>query len=168
MAENPGATFAVSLPSDREIAITRWYDAPRDLVFEAFTKPEHLRRWWGPRYLTLPVCDMDFRVGGAYRFVQRGPDGAEYGFRGEYLEIVRPERIASTFEFEGMPGHVAVTTMVFEETGGKTKLMGTTRFESREDRDGMLQSGMEDGARDTYDRLEELLPMLAAGQEMNR
>ena len=75
-------TLAVTTPSDREIVMTRTFDAPRELVWEALSKPEHMREWWGPRGFTMPVCEMDFRVGGAYRFVQRGPDGAEYGFRG--------------------------------------------------------------------------------------
>ena len=150
-------TLAVTTPSDREIVMTRTFDAPRELVWEALSKPEHMREWWGPRGFTMPVCEMDFRVGGAYRFVQRGPDGAEYGFRGEYREIVPPERIGWTFEFEGMPGSISVDTMTLTEEDGKTTITTMSLFDSVEQRDGMLQSGMETGAAETYDRLAELL-----------
>ena len=94
-------SLAVTLPSDREILMTRVFDAPRELVFEAHTTPEHVRRWWGKHGTTLPVCEMDFRPGGAYRFVQREPGGAEHGFRGEYRDIVPPERLVYTFEYRG-------------------------------------------------------------------
>ena len=104
---------------------------------------------------------MDFRPGGRWRFVLRDMDGNEFGFRGEYREIVPPERIVWTFEFDGMPGHVSVETLVFEEHDGKTTLTGTSVFDSKEDRDGMLQSGMEEGAAETWDRLAEYLPKLS-------
>src|ERR1043165_10303824 len=100
--------LTLSLPSDREILLTRVFDAPRDLVFEAHSKPEHVRRWWGPARYEMVVCEMDFRPGGTWRFVQRGPEGDEHGFHGEYREIVRPERLAYTFEYEGAPGHVSL------------------------------------------------------------
>ena len=151
MAEQSGALI-LTLPSDREIVMTRVFDAPRELVFEAHSKCEHLDKWWGPRRYTLSVCEMDFRPGGAYRFVQRGPDGEEHGFRGEFREIVPPERIVWTFEYEGMPGHVSVDTLTLEDLG-KTKLTAHSLFDSVEDRDGMLQSGMEAGAREIWDRL---------------
>jgi uncharacterized protein YndB with AHSA1/START domain len=150
-------TLTVTTPSDREIVMTRVFDAPRELVFEALSKPEHMREWWGPRGFTMPVCEMDFRPGGAYRFVQRGPDGAEYAFRGEFREIVPPERISWTFEFEGMPGQVSVDTMTLTEEDGKTTITSMSLFDSVEQRDGMLQSGMETGAAESYDRLAELL-----------
>lgn len=150
-------TLTVTTPSDREIVMTRVFDAPRELVFEAMSKPEHMKEWWGPRGFTMLVCEMDFRPGGAYRFVQRGPDDAEYGFRGEFREIVRPERIVWTFEFEGMPGSISVDTMTLTEEDGKTTITATSVFDSVEQRDGMLQSGMETGAAETYDRLAELL-----------
>ncbi|MBA2425301.1 MAG: SRPBCC family protein [Actinobacteria bacterium] len=150
-------TLTVTTPSDREIVMTRTFDAPRGLVWEALSKPEHMREWWGPRGFTMPVCEIDLRVGGAYRFVQKGPDGAEYGFRGEYREIVPPERIGWTFEFEGMPGSISVDTMTLTEEDGKTTITSTSVFDSVEQRDGMLQSGMETGAAETYDRLAELL-----------
>jgi len=150
-------TLTVTTPSEREIVMTRTFDAPRELVFEAHSKAEHMREWWGPRGFTMPVCEMDFRPGGAYRFVQRGPDGEEYAFRGELREIVRPERIVWTFEFEGMPGNVSVDTMTLEEEDGRTTITATSVFDSVEQRDGMLESGMETGAAETYDRLAELL-----------
>jgi len=144
--------------------MTRVFDAPRELVFEAHSRCEHMSRWWGPRGFTLSVCEMDFRPGGAYRFVQHAPDGAEYAFRGEYREIVPPERIVWTFEFEGMPGHVSVETVTFTEQDGKTILTATAVYDSVEDRDAMLQSGMEAGLRETWDRLAEHLESMARGE----
>lgn len=145
----------VTLPSDREIMMTRVFHAPRELVFEAHTSCEHLEKWWGPRKYQLAICEMDFRPGGAYRFVHRGPDGEEHGFRGEYHEIVPPEKIVWTFEYEGTPGHISVDTVTFTESDGKTTLTALSVFDSVEDRDAMLQSGMEAGANETWDRLAE-------------
>jgi uncharacterized protein YndB with AHSA1/START domain len=159
MAEG-GNTFTVATPTDREIVMTRVFDAPRDLVFEAHTSCEHLSRWWGPRKYEFASCEVDFRPGGAWRIVHRGPDGEEYGFRGEFREIVRPERITWTFEFEGMPGHVSVQTVTFEEQDGKTTLRATAGYETVEERDANLESGMVDGAAETYDRLDEYLEVL--------
>lgn len=161
MVAHNSSTLTVTLPSEREITLTREFDAPRDLVFKAFTKPEHVAQWWGQRGSTLVVCDMDFRPGGAWRFVERAADGNEYGFRGELREIDPPERIVQTFEWEGLPGHISVETMVLEDLGGRTRLTVTSVFDSVEDRDGMLQSGMEKGAGETYDRLAEYLQRLA-------
>jgi uncharacterized protein YndB with AHSA1/START domain len=151
VAKNSSA-LTVTLPSEREIVLTREFDAPRELVFEAFSKPEHIAQGWGQRGSTMAVSDLDFRPGGAWRFVERAADGNEFGFRGEYREIVRPERIVWTFEFEGMPGHVSVETISFEELnqGSRTRITSTSVFDSVEDRDGMLQSGMEQGASDWY------------------
>lgn len=163
MAAKLSSTFTLSLPSDREIVLTRLFDAPRDLVFKACASCEHISRWWGPRFLTMVSCEMDFQPGGKYRFVLRSADGAEHGFRGEYREIVPPERVAQTFEFEGMLGHISNETLTLEEQAdGKTKLTVRSIFSSTEDRDGMVQSGMEAGVRDTYDRLEEFLEAHAA------
>ncbi len=150
-------TLTVTTPSDREIVMTRTFDAPRELVFEALTKPEHMKEWWGPRGYTLPVCEIDFRPGGAYRFVSADAEGNEYVFRGAYREIVPPEKIVWTFEFEGMPGMVSVDTMTLTEEDGKTTITSTSVFDTVEQRDGMLESGMETGAAETYDRLAELL-----------
>ena len=159
MVEKKIGALTLTTPSDREIVMTRAFDAPRELVFEAHSKCEHLENWWGPRKYTLEVCELDFRPGGKYRFVHRGPDGVdEHGFRGEFREIVPPEKIVWTFEWEGMPGHVSVDTLTLEELGdGRTKLIAHSLFDSVEDRDGMLQSGMEEGAGESYDRLGELL-----------
>ncbi len=155
-----GNELVVTTPSDREIAMTRVFDAPRELVFEAHSSCEHLSRWWGPRRYEVIGCDVDFRPGGEWRIVHRGPDGEEYAFRGEYREIVRPERIVWTFEFEGMPGDVSVETMTLEEHDGKTTLSSISVFDSIEARDGMLESGMESGAAETMDRLDEYLEVL--------
>jgi uncharacterized protein YndB with AHSA1/START domain len=157
-----GKKLNVTTPSDREIVMTRVLDAPRDLVFEAHTSCEHLRNWWGPRGYEVASCDADFRPGGAWRIVHRGPDGNEYGFHGEYREIVPPERIVWTFEFEGAPGSVSVETLTLEERDGKTTLTSTSVHDSREARDAMLESGMESGAAETMDRLDEYLEVLAA------
>ena len=162
MVEKKIGALTLTVPSDLEIVMVREFDAPRELVFEAHSSCEQMARWWGPRKYKLTVCEMDFRADGAYRFVQRGPDGDEHGFRGEYREIVAPERIVWTFEYEGMPGHVSVDTLTLEDIGnGKTKLTAHSRFDSVEDRDGMLQSGMETGAAETWDRLAELLATMS-------
>jgi uncharacterized protein YndB with AHSA1/START domain len=152
--------LTVTTPSDREIVMTRVFDAPRDLVFEAHTSCEHLSHWWGPRKYEVVSCEIDFRPGGEWRIVHRGPDGEEYAFHGEYREIVRPERIVWTFEFEGVPGSVSVETMTLEEHDGKTTFTSTSVFDSVEGRDGMLESGMESGAAETMDRLDEYLEVL--------
>jgi len=148
-------TTKVTTPSDREIQMTRVFDAPRDLVWEAHTKAEHLKHWWG-RGNPLDV-ELDFRVGGKYRYVEHAEDGENYAFRGEFREISPPERLVQTFEFEGMPGHILVETLVFTEEGGKTTIIGTSVFDSVEDRDGMLQSGMAEGAQQSYQALERYL-----------
>ncbi len=154
--------LTLTTPSDREIVMTREFDAPRELIFEAHSSCEHVNNWWGPRKYSFELCEMDFRPGGKYRFVHRGPDGVEeHGFRGEYREIVPPERIVWTFEWEGMPGHISLDTLTLEDLGGgRTKLVSHSRFDSKEDRDGMLQSGMEEGAGETYDRLAEFVQTL--------
>ncbi len=153
-------TLTLSTPSDLEIVLTREFDAPRHLVFEAVSKPEHLRMWWGQAGSTMAHCEMDFRPGGKWRFVERDSSGHEWGFRGEVREIVEPERIVQTFEFEGMPGHISVETMRLVDLGGRTRVSVTSVFDSVEDRDGMLQSGMEKGAGESYDRLEAYLQTL--------
>ena len=140
------ATTTFATPSDREITMTRVFDAPRELVFAAHTDAQHVQNWWGQRNSTTIVDVLDVRPGGAWRFVQRDPEGNEYGFRGEFREVVPPERLVYTFEFEGMPGHIVVDTITFEEHDGKTTILSTSLFESVEDRDGMLESGMESGA----------------------
>jgi uncharacterized protein YndB with AHSA1/START domain len=155
-----GNKLEVTTPSDTEIRMTRVFDAPRDLVFEAHTSAEHMKNWWGPRKYEILSAELDFRPGGKWRIVHRGSDGEEYGFHGEYREIVRPERITWTFEFEGMPGHVSVETLTLEEHDGKTTLTARSVYDSVESRDGMLESGMEAGAAETMERLEEYLEVL--------
>ena len=151
------ATFTLTLPSDLEIVMTRVFDAPRELLWKAHTDPNLISQWWGPRdYITI-VDTMEVRPDGAWRFLNRRGDGSEEAFKGEFLEIVEPERITWTFEWEGMPGHVVTETVTFEEEeGGKSRLTTRSRFPSVEDRDAMVQMGMETGARETWDRLEEL------------
>lgn len=140
--------------------ITREFDAPRELVFQAFTDPELVPQWWGPRRLSTLVEKMDVRAGGQWRFINQDPDGNEYGFHGVYHEVCAPERIIDTFEFEGLPeaGHVCLETLTLEALpGGRTRLTAQSVFQSVADRDGALQSGMEEGLNDSYARLTELL-----------
>jgi len=149
-------TLKVTTPTDREIVLTRVFDAPRTLVFDAFSKPELLKRWFGPRGWSLVVCEVDLRVGGTFRFVMRGPDGRDMGMRGVYREIVPPERSVHTESFDDYPGESQVTA-VFVEQGGKTTLTATVLYPSREVRDIVLKTGMEHGAAESYDKLAELL-----------
>lgn len=157
-----GNKMVVSTPSDHEILMSRGFDAPRDLVFEAHTSCEHMKNWWGPAKYEVADCEIDFREGGKWRLVHRGPDGDEYAFRGEFREIVPPKRITWTFEYEGAPGQISVETLTLEEVDGKTNLTAISVYESKADRDAMLESGMEDGARETWDRLEAYAQSLAA------
>jgi uncharacterized protein YndB with AHSA1/START domain len=155
-----GNGLKVTTPSDREIVMTRTFDAPRELVFEAHSSCEHMSNWWGPRRYEIASCEIDFRPGGAWRIVHKSADGDGHGFHGEFREIVRPERIVWTFEWEGLPGHVSVETLTLEENGGKTTVTARSVYDTVEDRDGMLQSGAEVGAGESYDRLDEYLEKL--------
>jgi uncharacterized protein YndB with AHSA1/START domain len=149
-------TLKVTTPTDREIVMTRVFDAPRSMVWEAFSKPELLKRWFGPRGWSLAVCEVDLRVGGGFRFVMRGPDGRDMGMRGDYREIAPPERSVHMESFDDYPGESQVTG-VFVEQGGKTTLTVTVLYPSREVRDIVIKSGMEHGAAESYDKLAELL-----------
>ena len=140
------------------------FDAPRRLVWDGFTKPELLRRWFGPRGWSLVVCEVDLKVGGGFRFVLRGPDGRDMGMRGTYREIVPPERSVHVESFDDYPGESLVTA-VFTEQGGKTTLTVTVQYPSREVRDAVIASGMEHGAAESYDKLAELLAATPAGGE---
>jgi uncharacterized protein YndB with AHSA1/START domain len=153
--QSPSAT--ITTPTDREIHVERVFDAPRDRVFAVYTDPELIPEWWGPRGTTAVVDRMDVRAGGGWRFVIRGADGGETAFRGTYREVSPPERIVQTFEWEGLPGHVSVETATFEDLGDRTKVTTTSLFHTPEERDGMLESGMEGGLNDTYARLDEVL-----------
>jgi len=154
------ALTTFSLDGDRAVVLSRLFDAPRELVFEAFTDCKHLRNWWGPRNLELVSCEMDFRVGGTWRFVQRDAQGNEFAFRGEYREIVRPERIVQTNVFELVPDHMSIETVVLEDRDGKTLLTMRSEFDTPEARDMAVQANMEAGATETYERLAEYLRTL--------
>lgn len=144
-------------PGSHEIVLTREFDAPRDLVFDTYTDPEAVSLWWGPNGSNTVVDVMEVRPGGRWRFIEKSDEG-EYGFNGVYHQVAPHERLVYTFEFEGMPGHVMLETIDFVDLGdGRTRLVDTAVFQSIEDRDGMLQSGMEGGARETMDRLAALL-----------
>jgi len=156
-------TFAVTTPSDCEIRLTRLFSAPPGLVFEAMTRPEHVRQWWGQlgEGYSVPVCEIELRVGGAWRFVNRHP-GGEVAFYGEYREITPPARLVFTEIFAEAPDTVSVVTAEFTEEGGKTRLTVTARYPSQEVRDFVLGTGMERGAALSYDRLEDLVAALQA------
>lgn len=155
-------TLQVTTPTDREIVMTRTFDAPRELVFDALTRPELLKRWFhGPDGWSLEICDIDLRVGGSYRCVWRGPDGVEMGLSGVHREIVPPERLVRTEVFdEDWTGGETLATAVLTERDGRTTLTTTVLYASKEARDGALASGMEQGVTASYDRLEELLASL--------
>src|SRR5258706_685623 len=148
-------TLKVTTPTDREIVLTRVFDAPRHLVFDALSKPELLKRWFGPRGWSLVVCEVDFRVGGSWRFVLRGPDGKDMGMRGVYREIAA-ERTVHTESFDDFPGESLVTS-VMVEVNGRTTLTATVLYPSQEVRDAVIKSGMEHGAAESYDKLAECL-----------
>jgi uncharacterized protein YndB with AHSA1/START domain len=154
-------TFKVTTPSDREIVLTRLFDAPRRLVFEAMTRPEHVRQWWGrldERY-SVTTCEIDLRPGGAWRYVGRGPRG-EFAFHGVYRAILAPERLVFTEIFDPFPDAESVVTALFADEAGKTRLTVSAVYPSIEVRDSVIKSGMEKGAAISYDRLEELVKRL--------
>jgi uncharacterized protein YndB with AHSA1/START domain len=163
MTTTNGSKLTVTLPSDREIRLEREFSAPRALVYDAMSKPEHMSHWLGPRGYSLTSMEADLRTGGAWRFVHRDPNGNDFAFRGEFREIEPPSRLVRTFEWEGLPGHVSVETLTLEDLdrGARTRMIVTSLFDSVEDRDGMLQSGMERGASESYDQLAEYLATLA-------
>ncbi|HKE49179.1 MAG TPA: SRPBCC family protein [Rhodanobacteraceae bacterium] len=155
-------TLKVETRGDREIVMTRVFDAPRDLVFDALTTPALLKRWFGPHGWTLTECEVDLRVGGAWRFFSTGPGGRTMGMRGVYREIVRPERILYTESFDDWADQgAALITTTLVERAGTTTLTCVSLAPSREVRDAVIQSGMEHGAAETYDRLADVLGTLA-------
>jgi uncharacterized protein YndB with AHSA1/START domain len=156
----------IAEPGEPTIVMKRLFDAPARFVFDAHTRPEHLMRWWGGcKEMTMTVCEVDLRVGGAYRFVVRMPGGPDLGFRGVYREITPPLRLVNTSVFEMFPDHEAVITLSLEERDGQTMLTSTTLHASVAARDGHLASGMEKGANDGLDRLADLLAsMVSTGQ----
>jgi uncharacterized protein YndB with AHSA1/START domain len=156
---------SVELSKDREVVITRTFSAPRRLVWEAMSRPEHVRRWYGLKVLALVVCEIDQRVGGRWRFVLRAPDGNEHAFSGVYREIVAPERVVYTESYEPLgPGHEIEVTTTLEENDGRTRLTARLVHKSPADRDAHIRSGMEVGANESHDRLAELLATLARPQ----
>jgi uncharacterized protein YndB with AHSA1/START domain len=162
MVAKSKSAYQVSLPSDREIVMRRVFAAPRELVFKAHVDPALIQQWWGPRAYTTIVDKLDARQGGAWRFIQRRADGSEEVFHGEFRELVPPERFTWTFEWDGMPGHVGLETYTFEEHAGQTTLTATSFFNTRDERDGVIASGMEGGANESADRLEDLFDRLLA------
>jgi uncharacterized protein YndB with AHSA1/START domain len=158
VATTSSATTKVTLPSDLEILVTREFDAPRDVVYKTMTDPKLIPQWWGPRRDAITVDKMEVRPGGKWRFVATQPDGTTYAFRGEYRELIPGEKIVQTFEFEPMAGHISVEAGTLTDLpGGRTLFTTRSVFTSKEDRDGMVQSGLESGLRETYDRLDEVL-----------
>lgn len=156
-------TLKITTRGDREIVITRTFDAPRTLVFDSYTKPELVRQWLlGPPGWSMPVCEIDLRVGGHYRYVWRHDSGNEMGMGGVYREIVVPERIVATEKFDQSwyPGE-ATGSIVLTEEGGKTVLTQTMQYESREARQVVLKSPMESGLKASYDRMAELVSSMA-------
>ena len=155
-------TFACTAPSECEIQLTRLFDAPPDLVFEAMTTPEHVKRWWGilDDGYSVPVCEIDLRVGGTWRFVGRGPKGAIPAFYGVYKQIEAPRLLVFTEIFEPFPDGESLVTQRLTPEGGKTRLTMTARYDSKATRDMVIGTGMEKGAAISYDRLDDLLQTL--------
>jgi uncharacterized protein YndB with AHSA1/START domain len=159
IAKHSAAT-TLTTPSDREIVITRVVDAPRRLVFEAYTNPEHLPHWMlGPQGWTMPICEIDLRPGGAWHFVWRRSDGTEMEMRGVYQEIVPPERLVSS-ESWGGDWPETLNTLILSEEGGKTTITQRVLYSSKEARDAALQTGMQEGMSESFDRLAEYLRTL--------
>jgi uncharacterized protein YndB with AHSA1/START domain len=164
MAVTSSGTATVTLPTDVQILITREFDAPRHLVYRAWTTPELVRRWWSGRQGEMTVAEIDLRVGGRWRYVMVANNGMEVAFHGEYREIVPNERIVNTEVFE-MPGapetQPALNVVTFNETGGRTTLSLLVETASRQDRDAIIESGMETGMQEQMDLLEELVVSLS-------
>lgn len=156
----PEGSLYVTTPSPREIRTERVFDAPRDLVWRAYTEPDLLAQWWG-RGNKLVIERFEPERGGHWRFVEHGPDGV-FGFEGRFREVTPQERIAQTFEWDGMPGHVTVDTATFEDLGdGRTRIVTISLFHTTEERDGMLEMGMADGLSQGYEALDRLLAQMS-------
>lgn len=159
-----GDTEFVIEPGRQDIVMTCVFDAPRDVVFEAMTDPALIPTWWAPRELTTEVDYMEVRPGGRWRFINRDTDGTAHGFKGIYHDAVAPELVIQTFEWEGAPGHVALVTDTFAETDGRTRYVSQTVFQSVEDRDMFVRTGSETGARESMDRLAEVIKGRVTGR----
>jgi len=163
-AATSNSKLSLTLPSDREIVLARDFNAPRRLVFEAWTKCEHVMQWWaGCDDNALTVCEIDLQVGGAWHFVVRGPDGQEYPFKGVYREILAPERLVHTqiFDVEPYARSEALVSVIFEDVGGRTRLTQTILHPTKEARDEHLRSGMQTGASASLDRLDAIVQRLS-------
>jgi uncharacterized protein YndB with AHSA1/START domain len=156
MATTSSGTAKVTLPTDEQILITREFDAPRHLVYRAYTTPELVRRWWSAKRGEMTTCEIDLRVGGAWRYVMVADGGFEVAFHGEYREIVPNERLVSTEVYEGFPDGEALDTLTFTEVDGRTLLTLLVEHANKEHRDAHINSGMEDGMQDAMDLLEEV------------
>lgn len=161
MPEKTANRMVLTLPSATEIVVTRTFDAPRRLVFEAMTRCEHLAKWWGPRGFELTECSIDLRPGGTYRYVQRAPDGGIHPFYGVWREIA-PERIVCTQTYEPFPTSESVVTSLLTEHDGRTTLSQHVAFSSAEARDAAIAAGMEWGEAQAFERLDELLAELGS------
>jgi uncharacterized protein YndB with AHSA1/START domain len=157
----PSNAAVVTLPSDTQILMTREFDAPRRLVYRAWTTPDLISRWWSGEQGEVTSVEVDLRVGGTWRYVMVAHGGFEVAFHGEYQEIVTNERIVSTDVFEGMPDAPAITTMTLTETGGRTTLALLVQHSCQEHRDAHVQSGMETGLQDSWAKLEQVARSLA-------
>lgn len=150
--------LTVTVPEGTQtITFTREIDAPRDVVFATMMDADAIPLWWGPAYLSTTVVVHDARPGGSWHYTQTDPEGNTYGFHGVFHDVVPGERAVQTFEFDGMPGHVSLDTLILDEVDGRTLLSGTSVFQSVEDRDGMAGANMESGMAEGYDRLEALV-----------
>lgn len=150
-------TFTI-MRDERKVVMERTFDAPREAVFEAFIDPNAIPKWWGPRNYTTTVEEMDVRVGGVWRFLVRDDRGNEHGFHGAYRKIDPPKLLSCTFNFEDIPGdHELIQTWTFEDLGGRTKVTSTATYAKVDDLDGMVASGMEWGATESWNRLAELV-----------
>lgn len=160
MTAERGSSESTSARTEgQELVLERVFEAPRALVWRSYTEPDRVARWWGPRGTTTTVVEMEVRPGGRWRYINRGSDGQEAPFTGEYLEVVPPERIVNTFIFDVPPFNEsqAVETVVFEDLDGRTKVTARTRFSSVEDLEGAVSTGMIPGAIESWDRLAEEL-----------
>ena len=155
-----GETEVIIEPGRQDVVFKRTFDAPRDIVFRALTDPSLIPTWWGPRKYETIVDEMEVRPGGRWRFINRGAEGQEFGFHGVYHDVVAPERMVQTTEFEGFPGSVGLETATLEERDGKTYMVAVSLAPSVEARDMIVATGMEAGARETYDRLAEVIESL--------
>lgn len=157
MIDTEQRELSITLPSDCELAMTRVFKAPARTLFEVWTKPEHVRKWYGVRSTTVTVCEIDLRVGGAWRWVVAKPDGMEIAFSGKFLEIDPPRRLQRTEVFEAMPGAGSVVTLTFDEKDGQTTLTTHMLFQNKQHRDMCLKSGMELGVKECYENIDRIV-----------